>query len=178
MGGQNVTAAEKKQFFIEGLECTCEPYHYRASGLDNVYLVNGFRPRETSYGTGVTIENVEALHRAIGYELITQQRALSPREFRFLRKQMGFTQQELADRLRLDEQTIGRYEKEQTAIPGPVDLTIRMLFVLYHMPADQRESLLEEIKEHLDRDETVDDEAIRPLHFQQTQAGWETNARH
>jgi putative transcriptional regulator len=41
-------------------------YHYTECGLDNIYLLNGFDPVETPRGKGVTIRNIDGLHRAIG----------------------------------------------------------------------------------------------------------------
>ncbi|MGO8841602.1 MAG: helix-turn-helix domain-containing protein [Methyloceanibacter sp.] len=39
-------------------------------------------------------------------------------ELRFLRKQLGMTQAALARKMRVSDQTIANYEKENTSIPG------------------------------------------------------------
>jgi hypothetical protein len=49
-------------------------YHYTESGLANVWLVNGFTRRKTKYGDGVSIRNVDELHRALAQAL-----AIKPR---------------------------------------------------------------------------------------------------
>ena len=36
-------------------------YHYRESGLDNVWLVNGYKKHKTSAGPAVSFEDVDAL---------------------------------------------------------------------------------------------------------------------
>ena len=41
-------------------------YHYTDSGLDNVVLESGYREVNTEYGNGVSIDNLDALHLAIG----------------------------------------------------------------------------------------------------------------
>jgi DNA-binding transcriptional regulator YiaG len=51
------------------------------------------------------------LHRAIGMYVIRQKRELTGPEFRFLRKQMRFTQKTFAERTKVDVQTIANYEK-------------------------------------------------------------------
>ncbi len=40
-------------------------YHYIESGLDNVWLVNGYTRHQTSYGKGVSFKEVEKLHATI-----------------------------------------------------------------------------------------------------------------
>jgi transcriptional regulator with XRE-family HTH domain len=137
---------QMRRFWVKGQPDAATPYHYRGCGLDDIYLTSGFEIEETEYGPAVTIVDVPGLHRAIGKQLITDSKALSPREFRFLRKNMDFTQEALAGLLRLDAQTIARYEKDQCAIPGPVDGMIRMMFALHVMPKKQREQVFEDIK--------------------------------
>ena len=48
-----------------------EPHHYVNSGLDYVYLANGFTVHDTPYGSGVAIENADGLHHAIAVAIIT-----------------------------------------------------------------------------------------------------------
>jgi hypothetical protein len=43
-----------------------EPYQYRESGLDDVWLVNGFTIRDDpAYGPLIFISDIDGLHRAI-----------------------------------------------------------------------------------------------------------------
>jgi putative transcriptional regulator len=165
---------EAKRFMLDGREVVREAYQYRACGLDDVYLLNGFNVEETDYGRGVSVHNVEGLHRAIGLRLITDSKPLSAREFRFLRKQMGFTQEKLARQLRVDAQTVARYEKDQTAIPGAADAIIRVLYTVYLIPAEQRLGVLTEIIEEMD------ERNVHPagaMYFHQTNHGWDVGAR-
>ena len=71
-------------------------YHYTESGLDNVYLIDGYTVHKTPYGKGVSIQNTEGLHRAIGKWLIAQPRPLNGAELRFIRTEMELTQRALA----------------------------------------------------------------------------------
>ena len=43
-----------------------EMYHYTESGLDNVYLVNGFEFIPSPSGKSVVIQDIDGLHNAIG----------------------------------------------------------------------------------------------------------------
>jgi transcriptional regulator with XRE-family HTH domain len=161
---------DAKRFVLDGREAVREPYHYRACGLEDVYLLNGFDVEETHYGRGVSIHNVEDLHRAIGLRIISDKKPLSAREFRFLRKQMGFTQEQLASRLRVDAQTVARYEKDQTAIPGATDAVLRFLFAMFLIPAERRMEVLTEIAEEL---ESRESNARRAMYFEETSRGWD-----
>ncbi len=106
-----------------------EPLHYVMCGLDNVWLANGFTREEYDGEEYVSIQNVDGLWRAIGISLATEQNELSPQEIKFLRRHMQLTQDELAKKLNVDMQTVARWEKDQTQIPGPADLAIRTLFL-------------------------------------------------
>lgn len=165
---------DAKRFMVDGREVVREPYHYRACGLDDVYLLNGFDIEETAYGRGVSVHNVDDLHRAIGLRVISDRKPLSAREFRFLRKQMGFTQEQLAKRLRVDVQTVARYEKDQTAIPGATDAVLRFLYAVFLIPAERRMEVLTELAGKL---ESRDSKSGRAMYFHQTSHGWDQGAQ-
>ena len=144
MGRQNMM--QKRRFLMRGQKPAQEPHHYRACGLDDIYLISGFARESTPYGEVVKIADVEGLHWEIGHLIICDDKPLSPREFRFLRKNMNLTQEQLAKRLKIDAQTIARYEKEQTAIPGATDMVVRIMFALYIVPSDKRAEVADEIR--------------------------------
>ena len=92
-------------------------YHYRESGLDNVYLENGYRKHKTAYGEGVSIIDTEGLHKVIGQTLICAQRPLNGAELRFLRIEMETTQKDPAGMLGTSEQTLRLWEKDREVPP-------------------------------------------------------------
>lgn len=101
-------------------------YHYRGAGLDNVYLKNGYR--QVMYGdeTVVSVENVEGLHQAIAATLIQKPGSLMGQEFRFLRIEMGLTQQALGKLIRVSDQSVAAWEKEITQkVPGSAEILVR-----------------------------------------------------
>lgn len=104
------------------------PLHYTLCGLDYVYLVNGYSVHETEYGRGVSVEDVKGLHRAIAEDVISHRAHLSGPEVRFLRKEMDLSQGGIAAMLGVDAQTVARWEKGQTDVPGPADRLIRVLY--------------------------------------------------
>ena len=107
-------------------------YQYKESGLDNVYLVNGYRVHDTPYGNGVSIDNTEGLNQAIGRWLISLPKPLIGVELRFFRLEMEATQKDLAGILGTTEQTLRLWEKHRRkAIPGPADRLLRALYGEY-----------------------------------------------
>ncbi|MGE0151984.1 MAG: helix-turn-helix domain-containing protein [Reyranellaceae bacterium] len=100
-------------------------YHYTESGLDNVWLVNGYTKHKTSYGDGMSFKNVEKLHAAIVDSLVRKPGRLSGREFRFLRLELGLSQKALAELVETDENGIGRWERGVSQVPAGVDRLIR-----------------------------------------------------
>jgi DNA-binding transcriptional regulator YiaG len=142
MGG---FAMKPREFYRNGQSVVAKPYHYQMCGLDDVYLLNGFKPKETAYGSGVTISDVDGLHRAIGFLLVNERKTLSPKELRFLRKEMGLTQAELGQKIGQSDQQVARWEKGSCEIPGPAERLIRILYTMSHAPAKKRVPLLDEL---------------------------------
>ena len=105
-----------------------EKYHYSESGLDYVWLVNGFERHDTPYGSGVSIHDVDGLHALIGMRIAEQSNTLSGAEVRFLRHELDLSQKALGSLLGVKDQTVARWEKEAVSIPGPAQ---RLLSALY-----------------------------------------------
>jgi putative transcriptional regulator len=104
-------------------------YHYTQSGLEHIWLINGFNIIETAYGQAVSIEDVDGLHSAIGRLLIIQPRKLTGAEFRFLRSELDMSQNDLADCMGATAQQIYRWERSKNGlIPGTADRLIRMIY--------------------------------------------------
>lgn len=107
-------------------------YHYKECGLDNVYLANGYRIHKTNYGEGVSIQNTEGLHKAIGRWLVKTPKPLTGAVLRFLRLEMETTQRDLAGILGTTEQSLRLWEKHRKkAIPGTADHLLRGIYQDY-----------------------------------------------
>ena len=120
----------KREFYRTGAEIKSEPLHYTMCGLDDIYLLNGFTKNETPYGKGVIFSDVDGLHKTIGLSLIMDRKTLIPKELRFLRKEMGLTQADLAQRIGLSDQQVARWEKGESEINGPAEKLIRIFYAL------------------------------------------------
>ncbi|MGL4767285.1 MAG: helix-turn-helix transcriptional regulator [Formosimonas sp.] len=102
-------------------------FKYDMSGLDNVWLSNGFEWRETAYGKAVQIHHGDALDKTIAKTLVFESPNLSGKEIRFLRQLAGLSQESLARMLEKDTQTIARWEKSGRTTKS-VELLARLIF--------------------------------------------------
>lgn len=126
-------------------------YHYRESGLTNVYLVNGYREIETPHGRGVSIEDVAGLHMAIAHMLIEEAPSLTGPEVRFIRKYLDLTQMQLAELLGVEDQSVRRWEK-LGRVPKQADHGIRLVFRdLTHKTTKPLRELVRQIEDSQDR---------------------------
>ncbi len=105
--------------FRLGREPAPEPLHYKISGLDNVWLLNGFFVEETPYGRGVRVEHADQLHRVLAHTIVLDKAPMSGQEMRFIRKLMSLSQHGLARLLGCSDQRIARWEKGQTVTIDP-----------------------------------------------------------
>lgn len=121
-------------------------YHYTESGLNNVWLLSGFAIQNTPYGKGVSIENMEGLHRAIATLLVRDKPRWSGGEFRFIRKELDMSQKSLADIFGKDVQTIARWEKSGR-VPKMADRFMRTIFRDHSKGEENIVSLVQRLNE-------------------------------
>lgn len=104
-------------------------YHYTESGLDNVYLEDGYTIHETPYGEGVSIHDTPGLHMVIGEWMIKLPKPVNGAELRFLRLEMEMTQRDLASILGTTEQSLRLWEKKRNkAMPTSPDRLLRAVY--------------------------------------------------
>jgi len=145
-----------------------EGYHYTNSGLDYVYLLNGYATHETPYGRGVSIQHADELNDAIAREIISRPNQLRGQEVRFLRAQLHLSQEGLAKIMRTSRAAIARYEgNPQKEIPGSADVALR-LFYAAQMNNDPIAKEIADLLAHLDEIKHGD----TPVTFQETEFGW------
>ncbi len=144
-------------------------YHYVDSGLKNVYLRNGFSIKETSYGEAVSIHNLKGLHRLIGLELANNKAQLTGAEIRFLRKELEFSQVDLAYHLAVEEPTIRHWESERGEITGPADRLLRWLYI---EQVDSEGTM----RQHVERIAQLNRNVFFKLNLEETDNGWKAVA--
>jgi DNA-binding transcriptional regulator YiaG len=137
-------------------------------GLENIFLVNGFTRHFEDGEESVSIDDIDGLRSAIALYIVTSRKVLTPGEVRFLRDQLEFTQRELGELLGVTDQSIARWEKGQTELPGPADRALRYLVITSVVPASDAEHRLPVYMEKLHRNVVERDEGIYV-------AGWFTH---
>lgn len=145
-------------------------YHYVDSGLDNVYLENGYTIHQTPYGEGVSIHDTDGLHKMLGSWLVDLPRPLNGAELRFLRVQMDMTQKSLAGIMGEDEQALRRWEKYRTKpIRGSADRLVRALYNEYVGGDGKLRQMVERLAE-------LDQVEVGTIHLREDHNHWQIAA--
>ena len=143
-------------------------YHYTESGLDYVYLANGFDIVETPHGRGVHIVNTDALHREIGLMIARFERPLAGAELRFLRECLELTQDGFAELIGYrDGQRVGAWERGEKPAPRAVETVLRELY-LEANPSEHSVPL----RQLLDRLMNASDAEPSPITLRAQDARW------
>lgn len=137
-------------------------YHYESCGLPDVWLLNGYQTHETPYGDGISIDNIEGLHRAIAHSIINSASKMTGAELRFLRKELDLSQKRLGAMLGVEDQTVANWEKGT-----PTSMASRFIKVIAsaQLNSKQVQQLIDELSE-LDRKEH------EALYFEAADSQW------
>lgn len=138
--------------------------HYTSCGLSNVWLLNGYRDKDTPYGPAVSIDDLDGLHRAIGLGIARQPHGLTGEEFRFLRQELDLSQARLAAYLGTSAETVARWEQGDE-VPRWADCLLRALF-------RERTEGHAHVEELLRAPEDADVTTLPALTFEISQDGW------
>lgn len=152
-------------------EADCEPLHYDWCGLDDVYLLSGYECIPTADGDDIVIKNMDELHKAIGMHLARHKKALNGKEIRFLRHELDYSQKTLGEILGVSAQMVARYEKQETPIPEPAEMLLRLIYLSEVDPA-----VAVKIREMAEELRAKDDPAVSKNMFAVTEHGWELKA--
>lgn len=108
-----------------------ERYHYKASGLDNVYLEGVKVARCMECGEHeVEIPAIEALHRGIAWALVEKKPRLAPKEILFLRKYLGLLGKDFADHMGTRPETVSRWENGSAQMGAVADRLLRTMVII------------------------------------------------
>ena len=103
-------------------------YHYVECGLPNVYLKNGFELVESPYGAGVSIRDIDGLHLCLARSLCYKPESLTGAEFRFLRRELDFSQNMMGELLGIGARQIRNIERGADPVGEPYNKLIRHMY--------------------------------------------------
>jgi DNA-binding transcriptional regulator YiaG len=165
----------KQHFYKRGAKPCDEPLLYRGAGIEGIYLCSGFKREEIDGEWFTRIEDIQGLHNAIGLYLVEHRKALAPHEIRFLRNTMEKTQAEVARVIGVDAQTVARWEKGKSEMPGPADRMLRILFVLSLASPEELQEFVAELQE--DGPAELAPTEDKPIMFVRNDEKWEGDAK-
>lgn len=109
---------------------------YEIGGLPHIELHGVEVMRCASCGSeSIAIPRMAQLHRAIATSFVRQQRMLAPVEIRFLRKHIGLSGADFAQRMGVARETISRWETGAYQMGAVADRLLRLL-VINHQPSE------------------------------------------
>ncbi len=147
-----------------------KPYHYLESGLDNVYLMNGFEITSLPDGDEeIFIHDLSGLHKAIGMSLIVKRGLLTGKEIKFIRVMLDFSQKALGKVLGCDYQTILLWEKGKHAIPKMADHLLRLVFHAYLHP--EKDKRIFDLVNELAESDSKEDASTKPAKMEFREVG-------
>jgi putative zinc finger/helix-turn-helix YgiT family protein len=137
------------------LEVRRENRRYDESGLPNVTLQDVEVRRCPSCGKEVVaIPAVARLHKALAKVFIQKPAALTPAEFKFLRKYLGWSSVDTARHFGAQPETVSRWENGASAIGATADRLIRACVALQEPIEDYSIDTLAEISPNRKHSET------------------------
>lgn len=104
-------------------------HHVKQSGLQQLYLENGYKLRTTSYGEGHSYKDERKMLKVAAIQRALQGGPLSGEELRFFRYELHLSQAELGARLEVTDQTIAKWEKGLVQMKAKDALSIRILLL-------------------------------------------------
>lgn len=144
-----------------------QPYQYKESGLDNVFLENGYRIEEDG---SIFIEDINGLHTAIAEKLVFAPRKLKGREIRYIRHYLDLSQKTLGEILGVDYQTVLRWETSKNKITNTAERFLRGL--LYEV-VNKNARFIEVMDTLSDLD---NDREPQQIDFSHEETGWKQAA--
>lgn len=111
------------------LKKTVGDHKYVESGLDNIVLVNiPIYHCQSCKEKEVGIPKIKELHLMIAFLILFKSVRLNGAEARYLRKHLGYTAEDLADKFGVKRVTVARWESEEKSIGLVHDKQLRQFY--------------------------------------------------
>lgn len=101
----------------------------RGIGIPNVFLRNGFELKGAGDEESISYLDLDGLYLAIGLAVARTAGEVTGSEFRFLRKQLGLSQSDMARRFEKEGQTVAKWEKGSLPVPVSEGGLLKLFFL-------------------------------------------------
>jgi DNA-binding transcriptional regulator YiaG len=150
-------------------------YHYIECGLDNIYLVNGFKITRTDEDEELFIHDIYGLHKAISNNLIFKKGLLKGKEIKFIRTMLDLSQKKLGALLGCRYQQILLWEKDENKISPPADRLLKIVLYTYLYKEIDNGEIYNRINEIADLD-ALEVEYPNRVEFKEVKDMWQAVA--
>lgn len=127
-----------------------QPFHFKDSGLSNVYLV-GITYFTCECGrVTAEIPAIKQLLELIARDLVAKSEALNGEEVRFLRKRLGKKAKDFAAEIGIEPETLSRFENGHLPVTEQTDKLTRADYILSsnsRLVDEMKKTLLENLRE-------------------------------
>lgn len=148
-------------------------YHYTECGLNNIYLVNGFKITKLDDGDEeIFVHDIHGLHVAISNILIFKKGLLEGSEIKFIRTMLDLSQNKLAALIGCRYQQILLWEKNKNKISKPADRLLRIALYTYLYKEVDNGEVFDRINEIADLD-AAEAEVCNKVEFKEIKDTWQ-----
>ena len=147
-------------------------YHYTECGLNNIYLVNGFKITKTDDDEEIFVHDIHGLHEAISNILIFKKGTLEGKEIKFIRTMLDLSQKKLAALIGCQYQQILLWEKNKNKISKPADRLLRIVLYTYLYKEIDNGDVFDRINEIADLD-AAEAETGNRVEFKEVKDAWQ-----
>jgi DNA-binding transcriptional regulator YiaG len=128
-----------------------EGYRFLESGLDYVYLLNGYELDKDEEGEEIlSIKNADQLHKEIAKNIVLHKENLSYQEVRFLRVLLRLTQEQLAKKIGVSSRQVQNWEShdEKSKITESCESLLRIMIWEIYLDNEKAIKFFEENKKN------------------------------
>ena len=147
-------------------------YHYTECGLDNIYLVNGFKIKKIGSDEEIFIHDIHGLHKAISNILIFKKGLLEGNEIKFIRTMLDLSQKKLAELIGCRYQQILLWEKNKNKVSKPADRLLRVILYTFIYKEVDNGEVFDRINEIADLD-AMEAEESGKIEFKEIKNIWQ-----
>jgi DNA-binding transcriptional regulator YiaG len=117
-------------------------HHMTGVGLSNVYLRNGFTVADSDGDETISYENLTGLYFEIGRAIASNPFTMRSEEFRFMRKQLGMSQADIASLFDKSDQAVAKWEKGLSPVPKAESALLKIFWLGQKVRATELKSIV------------------------------------